>query len=268
MTRPGCQRVRCHGCATSCSGCKRPSQPGAANAPGFRLHPLKGDHAGRNPFQWPERHAPTCLRISRGDIPGSSALLEPAQRRSGRSSGGSAPIRTECGWICVSLRHGDAPPETVPLLPTAGGAVLRRIGRKGRDQGRGQIAGIGWGACRSGRLARLERRRRPPGSPRCGNHPGHVRHAGTDQRSSPRSRCTRPGGAATGPARVGRMAARPARSHRRSVTRYKIGIDDGYHRMVLGDSRTKPDLRLHGESNNYWECSPRAGCKTGSTREH
>ena len=37
-----------HGCGASCSACKRRS---IREAPGFRLHPLKGDRAG----QWSVR---------------------------------------------------------------------------------------------------------------------------------------------------------------------------------------------------------------------
>ena len=59
--------------------------------------------------------------------------------------------------------------------------VLRRFGRQGRDRGRGQIAGIGWAHAEAA-ASLASNGSDTPGPSRCGNRPGHVRHAGTDQR--------------------------------------------------------------------------------------
>ena len=53
MINLGSLRIWSPACDASCSGCKKPGTRvvfrfdlGGANAPGFRLHPLKGDRAG------------------------------------------------------------------------------------------------------------------------------------------------------------------------------------------------------------------------------
>ena len=47
----GYRRIWCPGFDASCSGYRKRRIPGAQNAPGFRLHPLKGDRVG----QWSVR---------------------------------------------------------------------------------------------------------------------------------------------------------------------------------------------------------------------
>ena len=165
-------------------------------------------NAGRNPFQWPVRHAPTCLRISRGIY--QAAPLKPTQRHYGRSSGGSAPIRTGCGRIqprsgrpavqeahrfrrrvtVAQGVHNCVPPNKqkrpAPRVTPQDGPADRSCARYGETSGSraGQSVTGGAFAVACGPAARLPWR--PPGG-RSGRH----RRAGSGG-SRPGSRCAHP----------------------------------------------------------------------------
>ena len=90
-----------------------------------------------------------------------------------RHAGGASPATVRTARAAVAKVHqvsslGD---------PTADGLckdVLRRIGREGRDRGRGQVAGIGWAHAEAAASLASNGAAGPPGPPRCGNRPGNV----------------------------------------------------------------------------------------------